>query len=126
MPGYSYFKTYYGPGLTNLEIPAKPNFTITDRAFNSFDFGVDIEYENVRHTWQYRTGTPGSGDYNSTRWYVDLDKVSQVRMGDLPAEVLQLFPNIGAGELEYVQTTLNLQSPESDYYSARGITIYEE
>lgn len=125
MPGYDYFNTYYGAGLSSIDIPQKPDFSIVDPSFSSFKFDVNIDYKNVRHLWKYTEGTFDTGDYSSTRWYVDAEKGATVSMGSIPGEILEIFPTIGAGDLEYSETTLNLEAQESDYYAAEGITVYK-
>lgn len=123
---YSYSIVKYGNPLEVLEIPQKPNFTITDNSINTFRFNVDIEYNRMVSTWRYREGSRATQDLSITTWTVESPGRNESVVGALPEEILEKYTTLNSDKIEYDNIIFKLPLEGGEFISNHSITIPKE
>lgn len=91
---YEYRKT--GDKPTEINVIDEPNISINSDFVQNFEFDVDVSYTDYEVSWQSVTGTYNV-DQVRLNWRIEVPFGSDHVVGDIPEEVLELYPWINIG-----------------------------
>lgn len=112
LEGYTYNYKKYGAKPNEIVIPEDPTFSIGDNSLENFRFSTSLDFNQYTSIWSNNT------EEVSSNWYVESGSNSYHKIGKIPEELVQKYPDFNINSLEYNKTHLTLSPEES-------ITFYE-
>ncbi|MEX0314054.1 MAG: hypothetical protein AB3N18_07740 [Allomuricauda sp.] len=107
--GYGYGYNEVGQIPDAIAVMPKPNFEILNASLSDFDFSTDITYLRRTSLWALWEAIPTDGNLDQTRWYVHSSSNETGKIGALPDEIIQKYPNLNLDDLYHINTSLILK-----------------
>ncbi|MBU2948144.1 hypothetical protein [Zobellia uliginosa] len=93
--------------LEQITILEKPNFSIIENSLYNFEFSTDISYLTTSSIW--RSEEASSEIFNNyTSWRINSSNTSSHLLGEIPEELINLYPKLNLEKLKYSDTELQL------------------
>lgn len=106
---------HYGYGFEELgKIPdtivvmEKPSFTFEDTSVENFNFVTEVNYLRRFSFWDFKETLPDNS-INQTQWHVNAKDDNKAKMGFLPEEIIEKYPNLNFDKLSHLRTDLVLK-----------------
>lgn len=120
-PNFSYNYSKWGPvRVDNITILDKPTFTVEDLSLSSFRFTTDRDYLYSSTHWLH-TEKIGDNPTESTKWHVWAPLDARPEIGELPEEMVALYPELNLDKIVFDKTTLVVKG--YDYTGLVGTTF---
>ncbi len=113
---YSYTYYYFGSELPrNLVIPERPIFNIDNPDIYNFEMSTDLDFRRKFNSWTSASDSENP-DKRMTYWSVFSASSLVFRMGLLPEEIKQLYPEMDLSSLTYKSSKLYVDSITYDEF----------
>lgn len=103
---YGYLYTKLGSRPTEINIPNRPDYSVTSKSIDNYQALAGLEYSSRNINWSYAEGEINN-DYHFTQWSV-YSLPGEYPVFEIPEEIRELIPEEAINKLEYTGTSLHM------------------
>ncbi|MBV1888295.1 MAG: hypothetical protein KUG51_03290 [Urechidicola sp.] len=108
---YIYSFNKKGPKPEYINFPLDVNYTVINNSLNNYQFTFNKDYLKYTASWFSYYGEIDV-DFVRFRWNIEAFKNSDYIIGEIPDELMLLYPNMDVDQLEYDETEFVINEEE--------------